>query len=185
MILQVVTQLHQGPARHSRIALKGGEFPSFNSLCGSQLLIRSRSPTRRSRSVDFLEYVLPSEDAPQLGCKITGGKPFWRNLRFWQRHKKKGVACYTVAPSPQHPDFRSASRRHKAKRLAGSRTTHREALGPIYSDGSSIVPGQMSKQQIPCPVIIAPLPSKSDGKLCSYMPLNRSQRIPSGPLYLP
>jgi hypothetical protein len=157
---------------HRRTVCREDEFPSFNALG----VVRPRTTSKRAVSLDFLECVLPYEEIAQLGCK-SGGKPFWKNLRFWQRTKKSAACCRSVASAV---DFKLGGQpRPKLARVK------REGLGPIDTDGSP-PPSRRCHQQHP--YYYAALEAQAvyvDGNVCPYVPLNPCPRTPSGLLYLP
>uniref|UniRef100_A0A7I4F723 Uncharacterized protein n=2 Tax=Physcomitrium patens TaxID=3218 RepID=A0A7I4F723_PHYPA len=173
--------VHVESPQQSRTLYRENKFPSSNSLC-EHVLVKSCKSSKRAASVDFMEYVVPYEDEKthaQLNCK-RGSKSFWKTLRFWQRNKIS-VACMNLNSSPRPTDFKLEGHGHKLTRAK------REVLGPVYTTCSSAYSSnpRTSDQQVSYPAILPPLTSGSGGNGCPYIPLNRCQRIPSGPLYFP
>lgn len=139
--------------------------------------------------LDYLAYEFQVAQAHLQYHEKNVAHGGWNNLKFWKRiPKENGMRLYggSAAPTPLHPTYITGPYQPSTPGPTHHRSRH-GTWGPLYSDDVSKLPAHYrSKRSCSSPItsLKVIMPHKDDCNMSPYVPLNRAQRLASGPLYL-
>jgi hypothetical protein len=146
--------------------------------------------------LDYLEYErhvkVKARELQSNGGFAPGGRHAWKSIMFWKRDTKvRGMQAYvqSAAATPVHPSRRTTvyNLSTPSTPMRPSNYRQRGSSGPLYTDDfSKLPPEHWSNRPEFGPVtgLKVTMPRKDDCYMSPYIPLNRTERIASGPLYV-